>query len=185
MNNSTGSNNHLRSIDRFKSMIIQNNRSKVVMTQPPPLCHLRVTWINLRPVYFIQSGGQVVFCLLSVFFLFFLGGAFVFLFVIYCLFFLVFSFFAFFCLLCLFCLFCLFLFFCPFCLFFCLVARMQSECSQNVVRMQLECSQNVVHLSSLEVDLDQENVMARGPTQNNQFQTGQNRVRIVSQDIPL
>ena len=35
MNNSTGSNNHLRYIDIFRSMIILNNRSKVVMTSPP------------------------------------------------------------------------------------------------------------------------------------------------------
>ena len=37
MNNSTGSNNHLRSIDHFRSMIIGNNRSKVrdVNSHPP------------------------------------------------------------------------------------------------------------------------------------------------------
>ena len=35
MNNSTGSNNHLRSMDVCRSMIIQKNRSKVVMTYPP------------------------------------------------------------------------------------------------------------------------------------------------------
>ena len=34
-----------------------------------------------------------------------------------------------------------------------------------------------VHLNSLEVDLDQENEMARGPSWNNQGGTGQTRVR--------
>ena len=39
MNNSTGSNNHLRSIDLFKSKIILNNLSKVRDDQPHPLPH--------------------------------------------------------------------------------------------------------------------------------------------------
>ena len=44
MNNSTWWNNHLRSIDHFRSMIILNNRSKVRNVNPPSPLGSRAEW---------------------------------------------------------------------------------------------------------------------------------------------
>ena len=62
INNSTGSNNHLRSIDLFRSMIISNDRSKIRDEQLPPLSVKQSVRNSQNVVRFVLQKKSIFVC---------------------------------------------------------------------------------------------------------------------------